>query len=114
MENDISEEREQPFWEGIHAVESAFQSGLDDNDPKTATRALLEMDGFILKAMKDSESEEDISQAREILREMIVQIGLKLESAQKTTDSVIDPLVSGRFSIFEGNTGRNPNGGKRT
>ena len=92
-ENGIPDDREQPFWNGIHAVESAFQSGLEDNDPKAATRALLEMDGFILKGMKDSESEEDISQAREILREMIVQIGLKLESAQKTADSVIDPLV---------------------
>ena len=81
------------FWHRIHQIESAFQRGLGERDPRETTNALLELDRSVWQAQQDRESPEFISQARDTLRELIVSIGVKLESAPRSRADCLAPLV---------------------
>ena len=81
------------FWDKIHLLEAAFHVSLEQRDPKAIISALLELDGTIWQAQQDRESEEFISQAREILRDLIVLLGMKLESAPSDEAACLAPLV---------------------
>jgi hypothetical protein len=94
------EKQETSFWDGIHRIEAAFQQGLERGEPGEATNALLEMDRTIWEAQQALESGEFISQAREILREMIVSLGVKLSSATDPT-KCLEPLVEELLALRE-------------
>jgi peptidase E len=64
----VPEIKEESFWDRIHAIEMAFRAGLEQDDAKETTNALLELDRTIWKATQDLEHEEFISQAREVLQ----------------------------------------------
>ena len=81
------------FWERVHAIEETFRMGLEAHQPKESTNALLELDRTIWKAQQDLESEEFISQARDTLRELIVSLGVKLESLPRSKAECVAPLV---------------------
>jgi peptidase E len=63
------------FWDRIHGLEVDFHAGLERHDGASGSQALLELDRLIWEAQQAKESPEDISQAREILRELIVYLG---------------------------------------
>ena len=88
-----ADNKEASFWEKVHAIEEAFRLGLEEHEPKESTNALLELDRTIWKAQQDLESEEFISQARETLRELIVSLGVKLESSPRSKAECLAPLV---------------------
>jgi hypothetical protein len=96
-----SETQEESFWDSIHGIEAAFRAGLEKPDPRTTTTALLELDRTIWQAQRDHESEEFITQAREILREMIVLLGAKLESSPQDESMVSGPLVAELVGLRE-------------
>jgi peptidase E len=81
------------FWEKVHAIETVFRKSLEKNEPEATTNALLELDRAIWKAQQDLESQEFISQARDIMREMIVSLGVKLGSAPQSRADCLGPLV---------------------
>ena len=81
------------FWNTIHALEDAFNSGLDAKDARKSINALLELDKLIWNAELDTENPEFISQAREIFRELIVYLGLKLDSISKDSSPSLIPLI---------------------
>jgi hypothetical protein len=81
------------FWTGIHLLEQDFQAGLDDSDPARISTALLELDRAIWNASRDLESEEFISQAREILREWYVLLGIRISEAPQDTADCLAPVV---------------------
>lgn len=81
------------FWEKIHAIEAEFQQGLDTNDSGKATNALLKLDSAILEGKQALESEEFISQAREVLRDLIVVLGTRLGQSPADTAECVRPLV---------------------
>jgi peptidase E len=81
------------FWNRIHALRSTFQNGLDKNIPEESTSTLLELDGLIWKAQQELESEELVTQAREVERDMIALLGSKLASSPSSTTECIAPLV---------------------
>jgi peptidase E len=85
--------KEPYFWDRIHEIETAFQVSLDTYESKKCINALLDLDRTIWKAQKDLESEEFISQAREILREMMVLMGTRLETSLKDETECLTPLV---------------------
>jgi peptidase E len=93
---------EDPFWGKVHEVEEAFQKGLAEQDYKASTNALLELDRLVWEAQQDLENPEFISQARELLREFIVFLGLKLESAPLNQLQCLSPLVDALLSLREG------------
>jgi hypothetical protein len=87
------------FWEEVHALERSFQEGLDRHDPAHMSSAILELDRIVWKAWRDLESEEFISQTREILREWIVLMGTAMAAAPRTTAECLKPLVEELLSL---------------
>lgn len=86
-------ERKSTFWDRVHELEAEFHSGLNKHESNQIVNALLDLDSLIWAAQQDQESPEFISQARDTLREWIVAIGAKLESAPKSRIDCITPLV---------------------
>ena len=77
----------------VNAIEASFRKGLASHDQKETTNALLELDSAIWKAQKDLENEENISQAREILRDSIVLLGAELGASPRHLRKCLSPLV---------------------
>ena len=97
----MSTEREEgSFWARVHRIEAAFQQGLETGDSGKTTNALLELDRTIWEAQQALESGEFISQARDILREMIVTLGVKLSSPVYPTGCP-EPLVEELLELRE-------------
>jgi cysteinyl-tRNA synthetase len=97
----VSAEQEKgTFWGEIHRIEAAFEQGLETGDSGETTNALLELDRTIWEAQQALESGEFISQARDILREMIVTLGVKLSSATDPTGCP-EPLVEELLALRE-------------
>jgi hypothetical protein len=95
-----AETEEGSFWDGVHRIEAAFQRGLETGDSVQTTNALLELDRTIWEAQQALESGEFISQARDILREMIVTLGVELSSATDPTGCP-EPLVEELLALRE-------------
>jgi peptidase E len=91
----------EPFWERVHAVEAAFRGGLEKHEPREAASALLELDRIIWHGQQDLENPEFISQAREILRELIVSLGNRLASAPRDKAECLGPLVEELLHLRE-------------
>jgi peptidase E len=91
----------EPFWDQIHAFESSFQEGLSQKDPQTTTHALLELDRIVWEAAQDLENPEFISQAREILRECIVLLGLRLKISDQEKKQILSSLIEAVLGLRE-------------
>ncbi|UCE54773.1 MAG: hypothetical protein JSV31_04835 [Desulfobacterales bacterium] len=91
--------KEDTFWDKVHAIEQAFHNSLEKHEPKETTNALLELDRTIWKALQDLENPEFISQARDTLRELIVSLGVRLESAPKSRSDCLAPLVESLLEL---------------
>ena len=104
-EQTVSEEppeiKGESFWDRIHAIETAFRAGLEQDDTKETTNALLELDRTIWKATQELEHEEFISQAREVLRDLIVLLGMRLEASPKDKADCLAPLVEDLLKLRE-------------
>ena len=87
------------FWEKIHGIEESFRIGLEKHDSKETTNALLELDRAIWKGKEDLENEEFISQAREVLRDLIVLFGMKLETSPKDKGDCLAPVIDELLSL---------------
>lgn len=87
------EDAEPSFWDKIHALRETFQNGLEKKDPDVSTNALLAMDGLIWKSQLELESEEFITQAREVERDLIALLGAHLASSPSSTRECLAPLV---------------------
>ena len=74
-------------------IEASFRKGLESRDQKAATNALLALDSTIWKAQRDLEDAENISQAREILRDSVVLLGAELGSSPRRLRECLAPLV---------------------
>ena len=81
------------FWEKIHSIQANFQESIDTNDPEKATNSLLELDGTIWKEQQELENPEFISQARDILRDMIVLLGTCLSDTSRNKTDNIEPVI---------------------
>jgi len=88
-----SSSSEGSFWTGIHRLEQEFQFGLETQDPARISTALLELDRLIWEASRDLENEEFISQAREILREWYVLLGIRISETPQDTADCLAPVV---------------------
>ena len=98
-EEHLSDVREDSFWEQVNSVEAEFQQGLETHISKQAVNALLELDRLIWKAQQDFENPELISQARELLRELIVALGIKQEASPRNRAECLAPLVEDLLNL---------------
>jgi peptidase E len=87
------------FWDRIHGIEETFRVGLEKRDSKKTTNALLELDRAIWKGKQDLENEEFISQAREVLRDLIVLFGMELETSPKDKAECLAPVMGELLSL---------------
>ena len=84
---------ESRFWDTIHSLRASFIAGIEQDDPKRIVNALLELDRILWQAQEDLVSEEFISQGRETLRDLIVLLGPKLQSATADPVAVLTPMI---------------------
>lgn len=84
----------EPFLEQVEAFKESFDRFLKDQKGDGAVDALVRLDKLIWKSFREFEDEERISQAREVLRGMIVQLGLRLEEGPRDIPKVLGPLMS--------------------
>jgi hypothetical protein len=89
------------FWERVHSLEEIFRNALNVQDSAGATNALLELDKAIWEAQDDLESAEYISQAREVMRDLMVVLGVAIESKKADVDEVLTPLVESLLEVRE-------------
>ncbi len=89
------------FWDRIHAIQKAFSEGIEKHESKATINALLELDQTIWQAKQDLENEEFISQGREILRDLVVLLGMKLESSPRDKADCLSPLVKDLLELRE-------------
>ncbi len=92
---------ETPLLNKLSAIKASFENGLSHYDPKKTTNALLKMDSMIWKAQRDLENEENISQAREILRDCIVLLGAELGASSRRLKIHLTPLVEAMLQLRE-------------
>ena len=90
---------EESFWDRIHGIEEAFRISLEKHDSRKTTNALLELDRAIWKGKEDLENEDFISQAREVLRDLIVLFGMKLETSPKDKAECLAPVIEELLSL---------------
>lgn len=86
--------QENAFWKGIHHLETSFREGLDARDAKKMISSLLDLDSTLWKAQGTIESEDNITQAREVLRDLIVLLGVEMAARPDSFESAMEPLVS--------------------
>ncbi len=91
----------QPFLERVESLRNTFGRDLRENRTDSLINTLLTLDKLIWKSCRDFEDEERISQARESLRGMIVQLGLRLDELPKDIPSVLAPLMGILMEVRE-------------
>jgi cysteinyl-tRNA synthetase len=92
---------EDTFWDQIHRLEAVFYEGLETQEARKTTNALLELDRMIWKAQQDLENEEFIIQARDTLRELIAVLGTRLAAAPRSETDCLAPLVQQLLDLRE-------------
>ncbi|MGD8741689.1 MAG: hypothetical protein PVG34_15330 [Desulfobacterales bacterium] len=92
---------EDTFWDQIHRLEAVFYEGLETQEARKTTNALLELDRMIWKAQQDLENEEFIIQARDTLRELIAVLGTRLAAAPRSETDCLAPLVPQLLDLRE-------------
>jgi hypothetical protein len=90
--------KEDGFWDTLRAAERTFHENIE-TDPKEATNSVLEIDRTVWKAKQDLENEEFITQGREVLRELIVLLGMRLSSSPGSREECLAPLVDKLVSL---------------
>jgi peptidase E len=85
--------RPDSFWDRIHVLEAGFQNAQESRNAEEMSAAILELDRIIWTSARNLESEEFISQARELLREWVVLMGSSLPSRPAVAQDGLDPLV---------------------
>ena len=83
----------EPFMVQVKSLQEAFGRYLQEHRPESLIHALVALDKLIWKSCRDFEDEERISDAREIFRGMIVQLGLRLDELPKDIPSTLSPLM---------------------
>jgi hypothetical protein len=83
-----------PFQEKVKSLQRAFDQSLRECRVDSLISALLTLDKLIWKSSREFEEDEKISEARETLRGMIVQLGLRFDELPKDIPSLLTPLMN--------------------
>jgi len=93
--------RPDSFWDSIHVLEAGFQNAQESRNAEGMSAAILELDRLIWTSSRNLESEEFISQARELLREWVVLLGSSLSNGPAAADECLGPLVKELLNLRE-------------
>lgn len=89
------------FWQDIHEVQDRFREGMESRRIKDTVGALLDLDRIVWQAAVDRENDEFVAQAREILREMVVTLGVRMDSEATDSLDTLAMLVRDLLSLRE-------------
>lgn len=89
------------FWVNVHRIDRDFQEGIAERNAGKASTALLAMDRAIWQGKSDLESDETISEAREMLRDQIVSLGSALAEGPGSQRECLAPLVDELLKLRE-------------
>lgn len=81
------------FMDRVQSYQESFADHLQKYHGAGVVDVLVGLDKWIWKSCKEFEDEDTISQAREILRGMMVQIGLRFDESPKDILSTLSPLM---------------------
>jgi peptidase E len=98
----VSAPPDDSFWNTVNQMQAAYRQGIDSGIPENAVNAMLELDSLIWKAQEDLETQEFISQAREIMRDMIVALGTGVSASPNRYTDCLAPLVEGLLALRNG------------
>jgi hypothetical protein len=89
------------FWDFVHQLEDTFKDSLQKHKGNQTLNSILELDQSIWNAYEASENPEQISQAREVMRELLVLLGAYIESLPKSKKDCLAPLVNSLLELRE-------------
>jgi len=89
------------FMEQVKSSEASFAAHLQNHHGAAVVDLLLGLDKMIWKSCKEFEDENLISQAREVLRGMIVQLGLKFDETPGDVQAILSPPLEILLEIRE-------------
>lgn len=94
-ESDPARHPSQRFWARVHKAKNQFAHSMETKDFRACVNAILDLDSIVSQANTEfeSEGEASISQAREILRDQVVLLGIEAASVQQKNDTLFDLLV---------------------
>lgn len=81
------------FMDRVKSFQESFADHLQKHHGAALVEVLVGLDKLIWKSCKEFEDEDMISQAREVLRGMIVQLGLLFDESPKDVLSILSPLM---------------------
>jgi peptidase E len=81
------------FVDRVQSFQESFADHLQKHHGTGLVDVLIGLDKLIWKFSKEFEDEEAISQAREVLRGMMVQLGLHFDESPKDLPSILSPLM---------------------
>jgi peptidase E len=79
------------FMQQVKSFKESFDEYLKNHQGAALVDILVGLDKMIWKSCKEFEEEDTISQAREALRGMIVQLGLRFDATPKDVHSILSP-----------------------
>ena len=82
------------FMDRVITFKKSFDAFLQEHKGGPLVDVLVSLDKLIWKSFRDFEDEEAISQAREVFRGMVVQLGLRFDESPKDIPSVLTPLMN--------------------
>lgn len=89
----LTEPAAEPFTQHVQSFKESFERYLREHKGDALIDVLISLDKMIWKSCREFEDEERISHAREVLRGMIVQLGLRFDEAPKDVPSVLAPIL---------------------
>jgi len=89
------------FMERVKSFQESFDRCLQERKGEALISLLVDLDKLIWKSSREFEDEERISQAREIFRGMVVQLGLRFEESPKDIPSLLAPLLDVLLEVRE-------------
>jgi len=91
----------EPFLEQVKSFKESFDRGLREHSGETLIEVLINFDKVIWKSFREFKDEEEISQARETLRGMIVRLGLQFSEIPTDASSILSPVLEVLLEIRE-------------
>jgi len=92
---------QESFMDRVESARQSFDRFLQEHKGAALIDILVGLDKMIWKSCKEFEDEDLISQAREILRGMIVQLGIRFDESPKDVPAILSPLLDIILDIRE-------------
>ncbi len=87
------------FWAAVRQAEEAFREGLERRDAAAAANAVLDVDRLLWGSHADLADPEATSQAREVLREMVVLLGTGWDAGPEPRSALLGGVVEGMLAL---------------